>query len=286
MVPRKAAGAQQTGKGDRGINKGIKGGNTMSGKSKTFGAGSVIVLLRVLFACGKKIRANRILFKSPVREEVAEMLKKILWVIFIFTILVSGKKIKAEEKDLQKVEPTVGLYPLYHDGKVGYIDRTCKMVINPQFDYADDFSEGLAGVNIGGIRGKYGLVEGGKWGYIDKSGKFVIMPQFDFAWDFSEGLAGVKIGGKWGYIDKSGEIVIKPQFYFALSFSEGLAGVCISKECPKEGKWGYIDKTGKIVIEPQFDDAKSFSEGLARVWIGDRMTYIDKTGKDICSPAK
>jgi len=41
-------------------------------------------------------------------------------------------------------------------------------------------------------------------------------------------------------------------------------------------------KSGEFVINPQFDRAERFSEGLASVKIGDRETYIDKTGRDIC----
>ena len=66
--------------------------------------------------------------------------------------------------------------------KWGYIDKSGKVVIEPQFDSADDFSEGLAKVK-----------KDGKRGYIDKIGKVVIEPQFDEVWDFSEGLATVAI---------------------------------------------------------------------------------------------
>ena len=79
----------------------------------------------------------------------------------------------------------------------GYIDRNGAMVIEPQFDNAGCFSEGLAYVEVGE-----------KYGYIDKKGKIAVKPQFDFAWDFSEGLAGVKLGEKSGYIDKSGKYVV------------------------------------------------------------------------------
>jgi len=41
-------------------------------------------------------------------------------------------------------------------------------------------------------------------------------------------------------------------------------------------------KSGEFVINPQFDFALPFSEGLAVVKIGDRVTYIDKNGRDIC----
>ncbi len=67
--------------------------------------------------------------------------------------------------------------------RYGYIDKTGHFVINPQFDFAWIFSEGLAAVLIGDE-------ETGKWGYIDKTGHFVINPQFNFgAFNFSEGLS-------------------------------------------------------------------------------------------------
>ena len=108
-----------------------------------------------------------------------------------------------------------GLFLAKSDGKYGYIDKTGTYVINPQFEDATHFSEGLAAVKI-----RSGST--GKWGYIDKAGKIVINPQFDDAKDFSEGLAAVRIGDNYGYIDKTGTYVINPQFDDAEDFSEGL----------------------------------------------------------------
>ena len=67
-------------------------------------------------------------------------------------------------------------------GKLGYIDKTGKVVISQQFDDVSPFSEGLAWAGIGD-----------KCGYIDKTGNYVIAPQFDGASFFSEGLAAVRI---------------------------------------------------------------------------------------------
>jgi hypothetical protein len=50
-------------------------------------------------------------------------------------------------------------------GKWGFIDKTGVFLIEPKYDYAGKFSEGLAGVEIRG-----------KWGYIDKTGKYVWKP--------------------------------------------------------------------------------------------------------------
>ena len=83
--------------------------------------------------------------------------------------------------------------------KVGFIDKQRKMVINPQFDYASGFADGLAQVRIGDDKT-------GKYGFIDKQGKMVINPQFDYASGFADGLASVRIGdsktGKYGFISR------------------------------------------------------------------------------------
>ena len=55
-----------------------------------------------------------------------------------------------------------GLFPVSNNRKYGYIDKTGKMIIKPQFDYATVFSEGMAHAKIEGKRG-----------FIDKTGKFI-----------------------------------------------------------------------------------------------------------------
>lgn len=81
----------------------------------------------------------------------------------------------------------------------GFRNAEGQIVIDPQFDQAWHFSEGLARVSMDG-----------KWGFIDRAGQQVVKPMFDVAWDFEHGLARVQIGNKFGYIDKSGEYVWAP----------------------------------------------------------------------------
>jgi len=90
----------------------------------------------------------------------------------------------------------VTLFPREVGGKWGFTDKTARVVIEPKYDLAGWFSEGLAAV----------MVEG-KWGYIDPSGKFVIEPKFDAAGWFEGGRAQVQLGDQWGYIDRSGRVV-------------------------------------------------------------------------------
>src|SRR5262245_25237167 len=94
-----------------------------------------------------------------------------------------------------------GLFVITQGGRQGYIDKKGKIVINPQFERAYGFTEGLAPVMLGG-----------RIGYIDTDGKFAVNPQYEDAFSFYEGLAAVKAGGRLGYIDKEGKTVIEPQF--------------------------------------------------------------------------
>jgi hypothetical protein len=185
------------------------------------------------------------------------------------------------------------LFVVIVNDKRGYIDRTGNVVIEPQFQGAGDFSEGLASVAISD--------SGYKEGYIDKTGKIVIEPKWDTAGKFSEGLAWVgfdqakreyKIGNKtfysspshsfdykFGLIDKTGKYIVEPTFTYTGDFSEGLAVVRT-----KEDKFGFIDKTGKFIIETKFNWAGSFSEGLACVYVNGKYGFINKNGEVIIKP--
>jgi hypothetical protein len=121
------------------------------------------------------------------------------------------------------------LRPVREGHKWGYADQTGKLVIQPQFDEAEPFSEGLARVKAGGsyVRGSDVLgapfVDGGRWGFINEEGVMVIKPRFYSAENFVNGRAYVSIG-ELRVIGRRGSAV-KMRFY---------------------GKHGYIDKSGKF----------------------------------------
>lgn len=127
----------------------------------------------------------------------------------------------------------------------GFIDKSGKFAIQPKFDGARDFSEGLAIVTAGK-----------KSGYADRTGQIVIEPQFDDAKDFHEGLAAVQKGQGWSYIDKRGQIVVAGPFNDTESFHGGLARVheggefVITNDGPAYwtgGEWFYINAKGQKV---------------------------------------
>ena len=176
---------------------------------------------------------------------------------------------------LGQAEKPPKLFPVRVKDKWGFIDPTGKLVIKPQFDDADQFSEGLASVR-----------QGTRWFYINLRGQKVIVGTFSGSkWavgggEFSEGLASAPSGENcaWGYIDRKGRQVIAPQFYSAGRFSDGLAAASLRTENAKDG---FIDRAGRFVIDPRFDKADDFSEGLAAVAINKKWGFIDKLGRYI-----
>lgn len=202
------------------------------------------------------------------------------------------------------------LIPVKSGDKWGYIDKQGKMQINPQFEEAAVFLEGLARVKS----------SDGKVGFINEDGKYVInpiykdagcffddwavvvadnsAPQFidkngnvkltvnnvDLCGAFCEGLALISSKGKWGFIDKKGEIKIPAKYDVATYFSEGLAAVMI-KNASGDSLWGYINTKGDVVINCQFREAYLFrNECAAVVSENNKLGYINKQGKYIISP--
>ena len=185
----------------------------------------------------------------------------------------TGKKV-LQTKEGYSGNFSEGLAPLLLGNRYGFINKTGKVAIKPQFDEVRAFKGGISIFRIGG---SWGL--GGKWGVVNRTGKIIIKAQFDDMYDFKDGLAAVKVGSKWGFIDTTGKVVIAPKYDDVGAFDSGLARAIIGV-FPKFTKYSYIDKTGKTIIKPHYNWMWDFSEGLAVV-IGDSGKYgfIDTTGK-------
>jgi len=191
-------------------------------------------------------------------------------------------------------------FPVVVDGKAGYIDRTGKVVIEPKFDGASYFSEGLARVSSG--RDTI-ITAGFRQGFIDETGTLVIKPQWDVVSHFSEGLAAVgfdqtkiafKVKGRtfytsashtryrWGFVDKTGKLVVETKFVDVSEFRKGLAMAAVN--VMSDRKYGFIDKQGNWVIQPRFEHANQFSEGLALVFVNGKYGFVDRSGKVVIKP--
>ena len=205
-----------------------------------------------------------------------------------------------QEKEKHNQQQTK-LYPVRVQDKWGFINPTGTLVIEPQFDYAGSFNEGLAKVEINEMNGfinttgdyivkpiyqyaghfSEGLAEvmnDMKRGFVDKSGTLAIPLQFDGVWSFADGLVRISMNKQYGYADRHGVTIIPPQYTQAGHFGNGLA-------CVQKGeKWGFINPSNEWVIEPQYDEAKSFTEGLAAVKTGEKWGYINPLGTFVIKP--
>ena len=185
--------------------------------------------------------------------------------------------------------------------KFGFIRLDGSYLIEPVFDNAFDFSEGLA------------LVETeGKYGYIDTTGEYVIKPQYEWASVFKDGEARVRIGDFFYNIDKYGKtlgegfsdplnVLRKGHLGRALSSTESKlakeneAGeiivypsksdfsCCLGryeywKSFESGPKFGFMDENMQIVITAKFSEVEKFSEGLTAVSNRGKWRYINTKG--------
>lgn len=162
-----------------------------------------------------------------------------------------------------------GLAAVSLDGEhFGFIDLLGQMVIEPQFDRAEQFSEGLAPVSVGE-----------QYGFIDRTGSLIIPPQFEAAEPFQGGRAQIALAGKTGYINHRGDVVIEPIYDYGSDFHEGRALVSL------DGKLAYIDEVGNVEIDlPNLTAGSDFAEGLAAVNLDGQFGYIDLQGRTVIAP--
>lgn len=192
------------------------------------------------------------------------------------------------------------LFRVQVNGKVGYINRLGRIVVEPKFEDGRKFHEGLAAVRIKD-----------KYGYINSSGELQIKAFSDSAGKFSCGLSMFSINGECGFINRNGKVVIEPKFGRPYWFSEGYATVPYKRKSKvinangnivfagvnnwyiqpfsegkasiqwTNGKAGYLDKNFKLSIEAKYDLAQPFKEGLAAVSLGGKWGYINHSGDTV-----
>jgi len=84
--------------------------------------------------------------------------------------------------------------------KYGFIDKSGKEIVPCIYDLANNFSDGMAAVNLG-----FYELEAGYWGFVDKLGQLIIPVSYDFVYEgFKDGKVKVRKGFETFYIDKKG----------------------------------------------------------------------------------
>jgi hypothetical protein len=212
------------------------------------------------------------------------------------TVLCSfaNSPVRGEERAAEKPD-VPDLYRIWVEKKIGFIDRSGRVVIQPQFNWAYDFSEGLAQANVVG-----------KEGYIDRTGNWAFEIDTHDDRPFRCGVAVVCTGKRTGIVDRTGQVIDCP-FDWMNEFTEGLAGVAVYEKTDvtktaetqflgfRPRKWGFVDSAGKLVIPVKFTAVGSFSAGLAPVYLGGREEmctglhggkwgYINREGELVIKP--
>ena len=152
--------------------------------------------------------------------------------------------------------------PFKQNNLWGFMDEEGSIQIQARYDFAEEFSEGLA------IVGKEGKV-----GFINKNNKTVIPFKYDDAYSFKNGVAIVIQNEKYGLIDRLGKELNGLKYDFIGPFENELAVVA------NDTAYGYIDKTGAVRIPLTLDYAGDFSNGYAVVQLNKKKGMIDKSGK-------
>lgn len=158
-----------------------------------------------------------------------------------------------------------------------FIDRKGKIAIKQQYTAAQNFSNGMAAVQL-----NYG-----KWGFIDTLENVKVPFQFTHEpKSFSDYRAFVKgSNNKWGVINTTGNLIVEPVYDQVFPYSSGIA--VVSKMDDKWKNTFYlIDIDGKVVREyPQNANNKEtitilsgFNEGCAVASKGYKKGFIDTKG--------
>ena len=186
------------------------------------------------------------------------------------------------------------------DALWGYMDTLGKITIQPQFQYARDFKNNVAVVELNDDWGLIGLdgklilnckyndvqylensenqmvrvlVKKERVGLIDTLGNVIVPAIYNEIRIIHENRVAVKQGSKWGFCDMQGNEVIPCKYDKVQDFSEGLAAF------KKDRRWGFLDVNGGVVIKNTYKKVGNFKENLAPILVKYDYQYIDKTGK-------
>ena len=181
----------------------------------------------------------------------------------------------SEHASIQQICPYQDGLAAFNVGRSwGLLDKNGRVVLEPEFDWIDGFSDGLAAVGT----------HDEKTGYVNRKGELVLPPRYDSGREFSEGVAPVHVGDKWGYIDRLGQWVLEPQFEDAYPFHSGVAIVQDDRSSLR-----LISRTGQTLHRIDgysWVSAEAFNEhGLAVVKVSKPEHLVHLDGRVLPLPA-
>ena len=170
-------------------------------------------------------------------------------------------------------------------GQYGFKNKDGEFVIEPQYAYAREFTNGLSAVNLG--RTWYRTEEGKRYyenhyGYIDSKGKMVIGFQYDEAYPFNKyGIAVVyDIGTGWKLVDQTGKEVQGTRFAYLskyYDYNDRFLEFSYEERLGEEPVGIYDTKERKILMEPSASSIRELSEDCILVYVHKGEIMVVKT---------
>ncbi len=173
--------------------------------------------------------------------------------LFLFCVHINAQSINTKHSIDYIGTYSEGLAPAgTWDGKwkFGYIDKSKKWIIQPQFDDAKQFSEGISAV---GIKDETtGVI---KYGYIKKDGSYITKPTYCLCENIKDGFGIVTMYSNnletYGFVDSNGVEIVKPRYQYASIISTKPEHVVIELTDENQ-KSGLYDTKTKKLIEPKY----------------------------------
>lgn len=167
----------------------------------------------------------------------------------------------------------------------GYADIHARVIISPQFIYANSFKNGFAVVQY----------PESDWGCIDPDGHVMVRGLQADDWsgpEFNNGMYACETGDdEFSLIDITGEtVLIFSTENLVKLYPPDENGLCLFATDTsgrdnywKDRRYGYVDLEGNIVAEPKPSDEDDivYENGLAYVKYGNRCGYIDTEGREV-----
>ena len=181
-------------------------------------------------------------------------------------------RIPVMEQEIATYVEEIALFPFQHGDMWGFRDAENRVVIEPQFVYAWEFSEGLAGVTIGHIIGQAPTN-----GFINKSGEIMFTTTLTPISQFNHGVVSLVTGMTSTHdvflLDTEGNLIGGRTFQFFSGFRDGLAVVLRSGDSRMHifqseeatRRFSFINTAGEWATDMEFEQAQPFNNGYARV---------------------
>lgn len=190
------------------------------------------------------------------------------------------------------------------NGHVGVIDCNGKLVTQIQYNFFDEYENGVALAATWGDTSQYE--------FINRKGQITRLPGYQYVQGLSDGLSVVRRDSLAGYINKRGKLIIPIIYTEAFFFREDKAYVkqgehsliinkkgkwlfrinyevdraaavysCNRLAVHDSSKWGYLNENGEEIIELKYDFTNTFKRGIAAVKLNGKWGFINKNGKQI-----